>query len=211
MLAGHYAAAYAAKAARPGMPMWALFVAAQGVDILWGVAVLAGLERASLDMALPSNPLVAEYMPYTHSLLGATLVALVGGLAGWRWRRSAGDGLAVALVVLAHWFCDLPFHRGDLSIYGEAPTVGFALWNHPVLAHGLELGLLAASVALLGRSGHGRRGFTQLAAVITAIQLWAIFAPPPGSVTQMCVSLLVFWLGVAGGAAWVERRRAASS
>lgn len=211
MLAGHYAAAFAGKGAEPTVPLWLLFVAAQLVDILWAVLVLLGLERASLDYSLPSNPLVAEYMPYTHSLLGTAVIATLAGLAVMRWRGSRRAAIIVALVVLSHWFFDLPMHRPDLTLAGFEPKLGLQLWNHPVLAHSLELGVLVLSYFLLATRGgwaaNANRAVVRLLGVLVAVQLYAIFAPPPPTVTQMVVSLLVVYLALAGLAAWLERRQ----
>jgi hypothetical protein len=57
MFAGHYRSAFAAKAVAPRVPLWALLLAAQFVDILWVSFVLSGLEHARLSPGLASNPL----------------------------------------------------------------------------------------------------------------------------------------------------------
>jgi hypothetical protein len=33
---------------RPAIPLWALFIATQAVDVLWGVFVLTGVEHARI-------------------------------------------------------------------------------------------------------------------------------------------------------------------
>lgn len=210
MLAGHYAAAFLGKAAEPRLPLGLLFVAAQLVDILWGVLVLAGVERAGLDSSLPSNPLIAEFMPYSHSLLGnavaATLVWLVlrGRLGS---RRSA---TIVALVVLAHWFLDLIMHRLDMTLAGAGPKLGLQLWNYPVFAHSFELGLLLLSFlvfrAIARPDARQNRAALILLSVLVIVQLYSIVAPPPPNVPQMAVSLLVLWLVMPGLATWLEPR-----
>lgn len=204
MLAGHYAAAFAGKAARPGMPLWVFFVAAQGVDILWAALVMSGVERAGLDPTLLSNPLVAEHMPYSHSLLGNLAGAVVAAAVVWLWRRSWRDAAAVGLVALSHWFFDLPMHRQDMTLYGVDPKIGLALWNYPIVAHTLELALLALSVLLVRArlAPDRRRGVGILFGVLVAVQLWSIFGPLPTSVAQMTASLIVFWIVMPVLAAW---------
>ena len=44
MFVGHYGPAFAIRAARPEVPLWVLFVAAQLVDIAWALLVLGGVE-----------------------------------------------------------------------------------------------------------------------------------------------------------------------
>ncbi len=210
MLAGHYAAAYFAKTAEPKLPLWLLFLAAQFVDILWGLFVLTGVERAGLDDSLPSNPLVAEFMPYTHSLLGTAVAA---GLVWFALRTRLAPrraALILALVVLSHWFFDLLMHRPDLTLAGTDPKLGLQLWNYPLLAHSFELGLLVLSYFVfrsVARPGKAQnRAALILLIVLVIVQLYSIFAPPPPNVPQMAVSLLLLWLVMPGLAAWLEPR-----
>lgn len=210
MLAGHYAAAFAGKTAEPKLPLWLLFVAAQFVDIVWGVLVLTGVERAGLDYSLPSNPLVAEFMPYTHSLLGTALAAALLWVAVRAKSGSLRFATIVALVVLSHWFLDLLMHRPDLTLAGGDPKLGLRLWNYPVLAHSFELGLLVLSywVFRIVAKPDARQGRAALIllSVLVIVQLYSIFAPPPPNVPQMTLSLLVLWLAMPALAAWLERR-----
>src|SRR5690606_33674329 len=67
MFVGHYAPALVAKAVEPRVPLWALFLAVQLVDVAWALLVLLGVERAHLDATLASNPLALDHMPFTHS------------------------------------------------------------------------------------------------------------------------------------------------
>lgn len=152
MFTGHYAAAFAAKAAAPRVPLWLFFVCVQLVDIAWALLVMAGVERVSLDASLPSNPLVLESMPYTHSLVATVFWSGGAGLLAWKFlpnslgaanRRLAAG--AIALAVASHWLGDLLVHRPDLAIVGERWKLGFGLWDQPVLALALEIGLVVGA------------------------------------------------------------------
>ncbi len=74
MFVGHFSVAFVAQRVEPRVLLWALLLAAQLVDVAWAL-LLAGRERASLNASLPSNPLVLEHMPYSHSLLATGLWA----------------------------------------------------------------------------------------------------------------------------------------
>ncbi len=215
MLAGHYAAAYFAKTAEPRLPLWALFAGAQLVDIAWCVLALAGVERLSLDYSLPTNPLVADYMPYTHSLLANALWAVAAALVAWKWLGSGRAAVILALAVLAHWFFDLPMHRSDLTLAGGEHKLGFALWQYPVLAHSLEFALLGLSVwlyvAWVKPAAPQRKAAIWLGLLLAGLQIYSIVAPPPKTVTEMVASLLVVYLAVAGLAAWLETRSRAAT
>ncbi len=70
MFVGHYSASFLGQTLAPRVPLWVFLLAAQLVDVAWALFILLGVERFHLDPSLASNPLVLEYMPYTHSLVG---------------------------------------------------------------------------------------------------------------------------------------------
>lgn len=208
MFVGHYAAAFAGKRIAPKAPMWGLLVAAQAVDFLWAGLVLGGVERAELDHSLPTNPLVAEHMPYSHSLLGTLVVAVLMALmVGRLWRSSRAAWVAGAVVV-SHWFCDLLMHRPDLTLYGLSPKLGLQLWNYPLASHVLELALLAAAVSwlMVAQAAVTRRNTMILAGVLVVSQLYAALFPPPPTIALMCFTLLLSWAAYPALAAWLEHR-----
>ncbi len=144
MFAGHYAAAFAAKAVEPRAPLWTLIAGAQLIDIGWGALVLTGIEHGRVDPALPGSALVLEHMPFTHSLpaviawsLGAAL------LARYALRLVWPAAIAIAAVVFSHWLLDLLVHRPDLELYPQGPKVGIALWDLAVVEQAVEMGLIA--------------------------------------------------------------------
>src|SRR4030095_1843195 len=139
MFIGHYGVSFAIKAIDRTIPLWILFIAVQLVDVLWGVLVLAGIEKVRIVPGITAtNPLDLYYMPYTHSLVGALLWSAVGCGAYWLLGKSEGrsDGrlapsLLVGLAVFSHWILDLIVHRPDLSLYDDTFKVGLGLWNSP--------------------------------------------------------------------------------
>ena len=70
MFIGHYGVALAAKKLAPRTSLGILFLAAQFVDMLWPVFLLAGMEHVRID---PGNtaftPLDFYDYPISHSLL----------------------------------------------------------------------------------------------------------------------------------------------
>lgn len=207
MLAGHYAAGFVGKAAARSIPLWTLVLACQLVDVIHFVLLLLGIERTTLDATLPTNPLVIEHVPYTHSLLAnAGWSALVFAI-GWRWLRSRRAAAVLAVVTLSHWFLDVLMHRPDMTLHGGDPRLGLGLWNHPSVAHTVELVVLVTSVGLwLWRAPptHKLRAFA-LVTVLCAVQLYAIVAPAPTQIHEIAVSGLVFFATVTALAAAAER------
>lgn len=214
MLAGHYSASFAAKTLAPRLPWWAVLLAAQAVDIVLDVLLLFGIERVSLDFSLPSNPLVIEYVPFTHSLLGNAGWAVLAYFVTMRCLQNRRAAFIVSLTVLSHWFLDVIIHRPDMTLHGAEPRLGTSLWNYPALANGLELSLLV--LGLLGYLAVARptrreaRAAWLLTLLLVATQVYAIVAPPPPTTTAMAVSLFASYLSAAGIAAWLERRARAA-
>ena len=214
MLFGHYSAAFLAKAAEPRLPLWSLAIAVQFVDVLWAGCLLLGIEHMRIDPALASNPLDLYDMPYTHSLVGVFGWAALAGAAAFAWQRSAHAALVVGAAVASHWLADWLVHRPDLLLWSGSAKHGLALWNLPLVALALELGLLVASAGVWlrtrGVTGGERRRALRFVGVLCAAQVGFTLVPPPfGPAGIACVALVLF-ATVAWGAWRVERRAPAS-
>jgi hypothetical protein len=191
VLAGHYAAAYALRATRPVVPLWALFLAVQAVDIAFFVFAVTGLEtlRVRPDAR---GPLAMDlvHIPYTHSLaLNLVYGAAVIGMAALARRTRAGVVLAIAL--LSHWLLDLIVHMHDLPLtWAGTDTVGWALWERPLAALALEVGLVLVAYGALRRQlpRPARRPADIAATVLIAIQLFYVLGPPPTAAWQMALA-----------------------
>ena len=70
MFVGHTAVALVAKSREPRVSLALFMAAAFGLDLLWPIFLLTGLERVRID---PGNtqftPLAFESYPWSHSLL----------------------------------------------------------------------------------------------------------------------------------------------
>lgn len=216
MFVGHYAAALAAKAVEPKAPLWALAAGCQLVDIGWSALVIAGIERASVDPALPGSSLILEHMPWTHSL-PMTFVWSIGAalLARLLLRLPTVASVIVGMTVASHWVLDLIVHRPDLELWFGGEKVGFALWNYPVQEQALEIGLLAlAGMAwVASRKQLGRMAWPALAfvAFLVALQIFAMSQPQPAGPlpAAAAATILAVYLIVAGLAALADRQRRA--
>lgn len=213
MFVGHYAAAFAAKAIEPKAPLWTLAAASQLIDIGWSSFIIAGLERASVDPALPGSTLVLYQMPWTHSLaavlawsLGAALlVKLILRLPLWA-------SAVVGLTVFSHWLLDLLVHRPDLELWPGGDKVGFGLWNFPVPEQALEMGLLAICGAawVASRKTLGRFAWPAIVfiAFLVTLQIVAILSPQPAGELgpESGATILAIYLVVVALAALTDLR-----
>ena len=129
MFVGHYSVSFVAKSVEKSIPLWVLFVAAQLIDIIWASFIFSGVERVRIvPHFTASNHLDLYYMPYTHSLLGACVWAILAGIVFKFFARSSGKAAVwVALTVVSHWFIDLLVHKPDLTLWGGEQKFGFAL------------------------------------------------------------------------------------
>ncbi len=129
MVAGHFGFAAAVKAKAPSAPLWALMLATVWLDIVFVPLYAAGIESLQ-PIAGGGYGEVIIHADYTHSLLGAGVLALLFGLvAAVPWGRRVG--MVLGAVVFSHWLLDLIVHRADLPILpgnaGELPRLGFGL------------------------------------------------------------------------------------
>jgi hypothetical protein len=213
MFVGHYAAAMAAKAIEPKAPMWTLAAASQLIDIGWSAFIIAGIERASVDPALPGSTLVLEHMPWTHSLpavfawsVGAALLALL------LLRLPIWASVVVGLTVLSHWVLDLLVHRPDLELWPGGERLGFGLWNYPAPEQAVEIGLIAVCGAawVASRKTLGCIAWPAIAFIgfLVALQIVAMLSPQPAGPlgAESGVTILVIYLVVAAVAALTDLR-----
>ena len=159
MFVGHYGVSFAAQRMDRRIPLWALFIAVQFLDVLWAPLILLGIEKVRIVPGITaSNPLDLYYMPFTHSLVAAAAwSALACGLYRL-WRGAAGGAATlVGFAVFSHWILDFVVHRPDLPLYDNTDKVGLGLWNQPVLAFGLEAALLFGGMSLLLRERPERK------------------------------------------------------
>jgi len=155
MFAGHFGLAAAVKAKSPRVPLWALMLSTQLLDVFFVPFLLTGQETMEPVEGAAAYGGSVIHADYTHSLAGALILALAAGwLAARRWGR--GGGWTIGATVMSHWVLDLIVHRADLPILpgnaGSLPLLGFGLWQWPAASMAAELALLAAGAVLYIRS-----------------------------------------------------------
>lgn len=213
MFAGHYAAAFAAKAVEPRAPLWTLIAGAQLVDIGWGALVMAGIEHGRVDPTLPGSALVLEHMPFTHSLPAAIAWSLGAALlARYALRLVWPAAVAIGAVVFSHWLLDLIVHRPDLELYPQGPKLGFSLWDLEVAEQAVEIGLIAITGIFWSaqRTRAGLKAWPAAAfiALLVAVQIIAMLMPAEAadSVAESGAMALPTYLVLAIVAIFVDGR-----
>jgi hypothetical protein len=214
MFIGHFAVAFGAKKYAPQVSLGVLFLACQLADIIWPNLVLLGIEKVEIEPGVTAmTPLNFLYYPWSHSLVMLLLWSVLFAVIYTALRR-AGTRAAVVItiVALSHWVLDVVTHRPDMPItLGNSTRVGTGLWNVPVLAVTLELGLFALGVWLYLRhtratNRRGSIGFWALVFFLLIAYAVNLFGPPPPSVAAVAWSAQSFWLIILWGF-WVDRNR----
>ena len=156
MIAGHFGLAAAVKSRVPAAPTWALMLASVWMDVVFLPLLLTGVETMTPfgagDGQAYGNAII--HADWTHSLVGALLIAAVFGLVAMLpWGKKVGAVLGA--VVFSHWLLDLPMHHHDMPLLpgnaGHLPLLGFELWSWPVAAAALELLLVGIGAWLYGK------------------------------------------------------------
>jgi hypothetical protein len=145
VIAGHFGFAALVKAKERQTPLWALMLATQWLDVVFVPLFILGVERIEPVPGAEGYGAGVIYADYTHSLLGAAILAAVFGVACGR-RFGRRSGIVLGAVALSHWVLDLIVHRADLPLLpgnaGGLPRFGFGLWRIPVTAALVELALV---------------------------------------------------------------------
>lgn len=213
MFLAHYGVAFAAKRAAPRTSLGALTFAAQFLDELWPILLLLGIEQVRIVPGIMiMNPLDFTYYPYSHSLVMAIVWGIVIGGVYYLVKRYHSGGWTLGLLVVSHWFLDVPVHGRDLPIWPgtSSPKVGWGLWNYVPLTYLVEFTIYAIGVFIYARSTRARNavgkwGFWAYALILPIIYVWSN-GPPPSSERALAWTALLIWLFVPW-AWWVDKHR----
>lgn len=139
----HAAAALIVKRRYPDVPLVPILLAVQGMELLWVALNYLGIERTVTESSVRFvGDIHLSYMPFSHSIVTMTLVAL----AAWAVAAVLGRprlGAAVAIGVISHLLLDLATHDRDLVLapFVAGPAFGTQLYGlFPLGAFILELG-----------------------------------------------------------------------
>lgn len=216
MTSGHFGLAAVVKSSEPKVPLWALMFSTYLLDFIFIFLTAFGVESfAPLDPAHPAYGQVMIHAYYSHSLLGAAIIAILAGVvARWSWGKKAG--LVIGGMVFSHWLLDLIVHRPDLPILpgnlGNLPLLGFGLWQLPIAAALVELALALGGAFLYYRSARhapaeaedNRHIRSLVAAGATGVLLVLLLAADYFNLSLLIAILLMLMLIILSG--WLDSR-----
>ena len=212
MFLGHYGLALAAKRAAPRTSLGTLVFAAEFLDELWPILLLLGIEQVRIVPGLMvASDLQFTYYPFSHSLLMAIVWGALIGAGYFMFRRYGRGGWVVGLLVVSHWFLDLPMHQKDLPLWPGAtsPKFGWGLWNSISLTYIIEFTILLAGISAYNRMTRptdqiGRWGWWTY--VLVLIALFVTSNSPPPNERALAWMTLGIWLFVPW-AWWIDKHR----
>jgi membrane-bound metal-dependent hydrolase YbcI (DUF457 family) len=212
MFVGHLAVALGAKRVSPRTPLAALIAAAFGLDLMWPILLLAGIEHVRVDPGHTAfTPLAFDHYPWSHSLSMAVVWAVaVGRLSVVLLKRSAA-GLVIGVAVVSHWLLDYVTHIADLPLWPGGPEVGLGLWNSIPGTLVVEGIFFSAAVFAYVRSTRPRQKagtWSLWALIMLTVMIWVSgpWAPPPPNERAIAWVGLAMWLFPLWGT-WIERTR----
>jgi hypothetical protein len=210
---GHYAVALGAKKAAPSVKLGTLVFAAQFLDLLWPILLLAGVEHVRvIPDAAPFKRLDLYDYPLSHSLL-MTLIwsALIGG-AYYLLHKQIRNAVIIGCAVLSHWILDFISHTPDLPLApGLTPLVGLGLWNSTAATIVIEAGLFLTGVifyfcATRPKDTVGKYAPWTLIVFLLVGYVASIFSTPPLDPLPITLMALTMWLLIPW-AYWIDRHR----
>ena len=217
MFLGHYAVGFALKRVEPKVRLGTLLFCTLLVDVAWGAFILLGWERARVIPGfLPASAFEFLDYPITHSLVAAFLWGLGAAAIYYTWptkdtsQHHRLGALMVGIAVASHWVLDFVSHTRDMPLAGSDSTkVGLGLWKSLPATMAVELGLLAAGIAIYLRwRNRGHTGSVSrvaiLAAVLVAAYLASVFAPPPANMKPVGIGAIVSGFLAWGLGNWVD-------
>jgi len=213
MLLGHYGVAFAAKRAIPGTSLGTLTLAAQLLDEIWPILLVAGVEQVRIVPGLmAANPLDFVYYPFTHSLAAALFWSLFLGATYFAIRRNRRSAVIAGALVLSHWILDLPMHRPDLQLWpGSNVRVGLGAWRSIPLTIVLELAVFLGGLAIYLRTTRARDrvgswSLWSMVLVLLLIFFSGFVSPPPPNEQALAYTVFGIWLFVPWSY-WIDRHR----
>jgi len=211
MFVGHLAVALAAKKVDRSTSLVWYVAAANLVDLIWPIFLLAGVERVRIDPGITAfTPLAFESYPWTHSLLMGVVWAGAFGLAARRLGVSKIGAWAAGCLVVSHWLLDFMTHRPDLPLFPWGGVgYGLGLWNSIPATFIVEGMLWIGGIALFLSAIRPKGLNGQIALwsfILVSTFLWASgpFSPPPPDERSLALFALVGWI-IIPWAWWIER------
>ena len=213
MFIGHFGVGFAGKKIEKSASLGTYFLAAQWIDLIWPILLLLGIEHAEIRPGISKvTPLEFSYYPFSHSLFGVIIWALLFALVYYSIKKNSRTAIVLGLLVLSHWVLDLFVHIPDLPIFpGYNFKFGLGLWNSLPATLILEGAIFLIGVYLYSKTTKAKNkigvySFWSLIIFLILIYISNIIGPPPTSIEAIAVVGNAQWLIILW-AYWIDKNR----
>jgi hypothetical protein len=213
MFIGHFAVAFGTKKTAPEVKLGTLFLAAQFLDFLWPLLLIAGIEHVRIAQAnLPFLRLDFYDYPISHSFFTSLIWSILFGMIYYLIRKNKRNAFIIGCAVFSHWILDFISHSPDLPLApGSSTFVGLGLWNSTLATIIVESGLFLLGIILYLRTtkAKNKTGVIALWALILFLAISygaSIISPPPADAGPVGLVTLSMWLFIPWGY-WIDRNR----
>ncbi len=137
----HAATGLIIKKIYPDVPMPAILVSVQLIEILWVALNFIGVEKTTTENSVRSvSDVHLEYMPFSHSVVSTAVLAASAWILFALGFKALDVGIAVALGICSHLVLDLISHARDIVIapFLESRKFGLGLYEKPAVAFVFE-------------------------------------------------------------------------
>jgi hypothetical protein len=138
----HAATALVIKKAYPDVPIVAILVSTQLIEILWVILNFLGMEKTTTENSVQSvKDVHLAYMPYSHSMVTTVVLAAGAWILIALGFKAVDVGTAVALGICSHLVLDLISHARDIVIapFLNSRKFGLGLYEKPTIAFVFEI------------------------------------------------------------------------
>ncbi len=138
----HAATALIIKKAYPDVPIAAILVSVQLIEIFWVTLNFFGIEKTTTENSVKSvKDIHLTYMPYSHSIVSTAVFAAGAWILIALGFKAVDVGTAVALGICSHLVLDLISHARDIVIapFLERRKFGLGLYEIPPVAFVFEI------------------------------------------------------------------------
>jgi len=128
----HAATALLVKRRYPSVPMTALLVSVQAMELAWVGLNYLGIERTTTEATVRSvTDIHLAYMPYSHSVGTAVGAGVLAWLIIEKGFGRAALGRAMAVGIVSHLILDLATHAHDIVLWPgwSTPKLGLGLYE----------------------------------------------------------------------------------
>ena len=137
----HAATGLIIKKTYPDVPIAAILVSVQLIEILWVVLNFSGVERTTTENSVKSvSDVHLEHMPFSHSIASTIVFAAGAWIIIALGFKAVDVGTAVALGICSHLVLDLISHARDIVIapFLAGRRFGLGLYEKPAIAFVFE-------------------------------------------------------------------------